>query len=460
MKILKILLSIILFIILLFFIILQPVDIDPYFNSEYYKTSIARLDSLSQSTVSHTGQLQAGFAKVNLTPKFTAASENSGAGRFTSLPLAGYGGREGAPTRSVHDSIFVKCIALQVNEQAIYLVATDLLIVPQEVQQACVRLLSERHGISREQLYFSATHSHSSIGGWGEGLVAEAFAGPFDARVRAWIDTCIVKAGNFAQKDLAPARWGFASFRAPSFNRNRLVGKKGRVNSRFDYLYFDRADGKKAVLGIYGAHATVLSDDNMQCSGDYPGYWQRAVEEKLPGSTALFFAGSVGSHRPAGQGSGFKRAENSGRALADSVVLRLGNIELQNQVTFNSLTLPLQLPPIQIRLFEDWRLRPFWGHKLMPIPPAVSLQTLQLDNFILATTPCDFSGELALRIHDTLQQKGKHTAISSFNGDYVGYIIPGKYYHFPKYEPRLMGWFGPYMGSYATEMLLRMMGSY
>ncbi|MCB9501869.1 MAG: hypothetical protein H6696_08025 [Deferribacteres bacterium] len=146
--------------------------------------------------------------------------------------------------------------------------------------------------------------------------------------------------------------------------------------------------------------------------------------------------------------------------MADSVLNHLTSFLKKRKVAFQRQTLPLHLPESQIRLLENWRLRPYWGRKLMPIPESVSLQTLQMDNFILATTPCDFSGELALQIHDALQQNGKHTTISSFNGDYVGYIIPGKYYYYPEYEPRIMGWFGPYMGAYTTEMLLRMMGGY
>lgn len=69
------------------------------------------------------------------------------------------------------------------------------------------------------------------------------------------------------------------------------------------------------------------------------------------------------------------------------------------------------------------------------------------------TTPSDFSGEFALQIKDALANKGYHANITSFNGSYVGYIIPGKYFYFDSYEPKTMGWFGPNMGEYTFEML-------
>ena len=53
------------------------------------------------------------------------------------------------------------------------------------------------------------------------------------------------------------------------------------------------------------------------------------------------------------------------------------------------------------------------------------------------STPCDFSGELALGIKDFLQVRtGRRAVITSFNGDYVGYVVSARYYHMDGYEPR------------------------
>lgn len=72
------------------------------------------------------------------------------------------------------------------------------------------------------------------------------------------------------------------------------------------------------------------------------------------------------------------------------------------------------------------------------------------------STPCDFSGELALGIKDCLRARGADAAITSFNGDYVGYVIPARYYHMSGYEPRLMSFFGPNVPDYFDEMIRAM----
>ena len=60
--------------------------------------------------------------------------------------------------------------------------------------------------------------------------------------------------------------------------------------------------------------------------------------------------------------------------------------------------------------------------------------------------PGDFSGELASRffyskIHSDHGQK-LIPAITSFNGDYTGYILPAKYYFQNAYESQIMNFFG------------------
>ena len=69
------------------------------------------------------------------------------------------------------------------------------------------------------------------------------------------------------------------------------------------------------------------------------------------------------------------------------------------------------------------------------------------------TTPADFSGDYALQIKNTLASKGFSSNVSSFNGSYVGYIVPGRYFYLDEYESRLMGWFGPNMGEYTVDMI-------
>ena len=75
---------------------------------------------------------------------------------------------------------------------------------------------------------------------------------------------------------------------------------------------------------------------------------------------------------------------------------------------------------------------------------------------IWITTPCDFSGEYALRLKNSLAVYGYKANVTSFNGAYVGYIVPPRYFYLDKYEPKAMGWFGPTMGDYTLDLIRQM----
>lgn len=132
-KILKFL-AIILGILVLFLLwALQSVDYTPYFESDYYHHTKARLDSLSEHRQSSFGKVSVGFGRASLTPDFTGGEADFSIGKFKEIPLSGYGGREGAPATGVHDSLFVKAVAMKVEGEFVVLIGADLLIMPPEV---------------------------------------------------------------------------------------------------------------------------------------------------------------------------------------------------------------------------------------------------------------------------------------------------------------------------------------
>lgn len=389
-----------------------------------------------------TGPLRAGFARVKLTPTVGASRDLPERGEFRALPLAGYGNRKGKPAEGVHDDVWVKAVAFAVGGQTGVVVCADALIVPREVTELAMARITPATGLRREQVYFAATHTHCSLGGWGEGPVGEAFAGPFQPAVRVWFAQQLAAATTQALQDLAPASLGHGSFAAPQFIRNRLVGDRGQVDPEFALLSVKRPDGKSAVLGSFGAHATVLGGGTMEFSAEYPGAWARAVEEAT-GGLALFAAGGVGSHSHKAPEGGFAGVEKLGRALAAESLARVTAIVVTNRVRFGVLGTTLELPEIQARVTDGVRLRPWLAAKLLPVGTRTVLQGFRFDDAVWLSTPCDFSGELALELKAEARARGQELQVTSFNGDYVGYVIPAKYYHLGGYEPQTMSFFGP-----------------
>jgi neutral ceramidase len=284
--------------------------------------------------------------------------------------------------------------------------------------------------------------------------VGKQFAGEPDPAVVDWLVQQFSLAVEHAWRDLRPGEIGTGTFQAPDLVGNRLVGDLGTKDPDFVYMIAKQDSGGSAVLGAFDAHATTLGDWNMQVSGDYPGYWQRKMEKEGV-DMAVFFAGSVGSHSPRSKGEKFEKPQYIGEALADSLLKHIPETGLQDSIVLESISLKMDLPEFHIRVSDEKRLIPFLGKRLFPDVGDAYLQGARIGHLIWITAPCDFSGEMAIRYKNAVAQNGYDAVITSFNGAYVGYIIPGKYYHLNKYESRLMSWFGPNMGPYFDEMITR-----
>ena len=158
---------------------------------------------------------------------------------------------------------------------------------------------------------------------------------------------------------------------------------------------------------------------------------------------ALFAAGGMGSHGPRAGAPGFEGAQRMGDALAARTVQALTNFVLTNRLTFGLVGAEVTLPALQARVSNGVRVRPWLARRLLPVEPVTFLQGIRLGNALWLSTPCDFSAELALSLKAAATEHQLAAVVTSFNGDYVGYVIPAKYYTLDGYEPRTMSFFGP-----------------
>jgi hypothetical protein len=438
--------------VLLLFIILSIslVRRTSYFNEDYYKETTSRIDSLRAEATIKAGLVEAGFAKVSITPEITDSENDFHEGKFVRFPLAGYGDRKGKPATGIHDSIFAKAVALRTNGETIVFVGADLLIMPPNIADSVVKTLS-RKGIKRHQIIFSATHTHSGPGGWAPGFIGKQFAGDENKDIQRWLALKISECIVLAIDDLKPARIGSGNFDAESYTRNRLLGESGTKNNDFCFIILEQAGHSKAIIGSFSAHATTIGAENMEISGDYPGYWQRNMES-TSADIAIFCAGSIGSQSPAGTGEQFDKAKYIGESLADSVNSHLGTVDLNDKPVISFISTNIELPDYHIRLTPKINLSTFWSKRLMHQPENVFIQAIRIDDMVWISIPGDFSGEYAFQIKNSLLAEGFKSNVTSFNGSYAGYIVPGRYFYMGGYEPGLMGWFGPDMGEYTMDL--------
>lgn len=424
----------------------------PYFQSNYYQQTISALESSKPGINQINDSLFAGFSRISITPDLTEKIHKNK--NQSSIPVAGFGQVKTKYATGIHDSVFVRAVALKAGKQTIIMVSADLLIMPPNIIDSVAKSLTQ-HGITRDQLFFSAIHTHSGIGGWGYGPLARIMAGKEDKNLEKWLVRNMEKAVLSALMDLHPASIGTGRFFAPQYTRNRLTGSEDQINNEFNYIAINQYGRKKCLIGTYSAHSTTIGSKNTLISADYPGCWVRKIEDST-GFMAMFCGGSMGSQSPVGEGSDFERARYIGESLADSTISHLKNTDMSDRISTSALSLQVHLPEYHMRMSRNLNYTTSFSSRLMAEPENVYLQALKINNLIWFTTPGDFSGESALLIKNILSGKGYDAVVSGYNGSYVGYIIPGKYFYLKNYESRAMGWFGPTMGDYVTDLLLQM----
>lgn len=181
-KILGVLAVIVLLLVVVAAICFKPLDTTPYQQTEFYKKELQAIDSVfaNRQSLITIQPLHVGWSRINLLPPFTT-------------PIAIDAHRVGKHFEGVHDSIYVRAFVFKQGEKKIAYISADLLIIPPTVSKMFDTLL-KANGYDESNIFFTATHTHSSIGSWYDSYVGEKFAGKYDERVPEHIANCISKA--------------------------------------------------------------------------------------------------------------------------------------------------------------------------------------------------------------------------------------------------------------------------
>ena len=444
MKFLRVPLYLLLGLVGLMFLILAlgllPVDNTPYQEMAYYQRTRQRLTKLAPPKPA-AAPLRAGWAKANITPDHPTAT-------------GGYGERRGKKWRVVSDSLYARVIMLDNGSTRVAVVALDLLITPPTVVEQLKNRLPEV-GLTWANMYMGAIHSHNSAGGWAPGLVGTLIAGEYEEGIVTHITDGILTAIRAAQTNMAPVQIGYGQTDATDLIKSRISfsGPTQPLDGAVRLLKLEKEDGTSALITSFSGHATLFEGSNGDyLSRDYPGSLVDRLEKKTA-TFALFLAGAVGSTAPVATGNtDFQEIRNYAGALALRIERTVPAIQLRTDSTLMLLTLPLDLREPHPRIIGNWRVRPYLFYLLYGDYPS-DMKALRIGNTALLGTPCDFSGELSAELQPVARRDGLNLMITSFDGGYIGYITPDRYYDRATYETRDMNWFGPYNGDYFKEMM-------
>lgn len=434
--------TILILIVVFLLVTIIPVDRTPYMQTDYYKVMSQRLDSLKSNPPSFpTGTFHVGYNVTNLTPS-------------SPLATAGYGNRRGKHFTAVHDSIYVRSIVIDNGKQRVAIVSADLLIIP----PAVTTLLKEELktiGFSLDNTYLNATHTHNSIGNWGEGAAGIIY-GSYSDEVVEFIAEKIITSVAAASSATKRSNIRYGAIAVPNAVRHRIDGVNGVVDDLLRVIEIAREDSSRLAVLSFNAHPTCLYSKDLELSRDYPGELVDDVE-KGGYDFAMFLSGAVGSH-------GCNPPEYGKPCIgwmANELSLKFNELKPSlvagNDSTLGMLRIPLALGEPQIKIARDWRLRP-WVFRSAFGEYQPYLTGLRLGPIVLLGTPCDFSGELREKIDAVADSNETNAIITSFNGHYIGYITNDKYYDSAHYETRLMNWYGPGNGAYISDVMAALTG--
>lgn len=423
------------FIILLAASMVGAIDRTPLAEQDFYNEMMARLDTVQLKKHPAQTRLTAGWAKVNITPK-------------TSMPMAGYMPR--ARFDVVHDSLYARMIVLDNGSFRCAMIDVDLLIFPPELRDR----INEQMTGDNTFLYLSATHTHNGPGGWDGSIGGRLITGKYN---EAWIEataTDIVKALKHVQLKES----SFQYFESETkIVENRVDTDSGKVDNKLRGIRLLRSDSSKALLFTFSAHATSIQKQVLELSADYPGTTIRELEKE--NDFAMFMSGMVGSHRFAWDSRiDYEFMEYISPIIVSEIDSAVVNKPVDS-INVRSARIPIEFGPAQLRIGKDWKLNN-WAFRTLFRKLKGDLVYMEIGDVIFLGTPCDFSGEIytVKSLEALAASRGKHLVITSFNGDYDGYITLDDYYDkSTKEEINALNWVGPYHGDYFTQMITKLL---
>lgn len=425
---------IVLFILSLIGVLLtKSIDRSDYKSQAYYLETISNLEIL-EPKVSEGDSWLVGWSKVNATPEQPAN-------------LVGYAPR--GRYEFVLDSSFVRVLVVGNGIQNIAILNYELLIVHPYLADR-IRTSIDNQGLPIDFTYFTATHTHSGIGGYIPGLMGKIAFGGFDESI---IEMLEQKTLEGLQSALASQDTAFINYQISQTDTlvyNRFI-REDPVDPFIRQLTFQKKSGGRAAFLTYSAHPTTLAVKFMGLSGDYPHYLMEKLEDKMY-DFALFAAGAVGSQGPSRTGNQPEHTEVFAEAVFKQSIKNVKQISplAKKKIAFTKL--PVALREAQYKLGKNIRLNP-WIFESAFGESKAHFDAVLLGNTLLLSSSGEVSGVFMKDWEALAKRRGLNLMVTTFNGGYIGYITPDEYYDYDYHEARGMNWYGPYNGAYFNELI-------
>lgn len=280
--------------------------------------------------------------------------------------MAGYASRTKPADGKIHD-LYAKALCIEdAAGKRLVLVTTDLIGIPRELGEQVATEVEKKHGIKRDELILSASHTHSGP------VIRENLIDMYPltkedaAKVEAYTKTLLadlVALIAACLKDMQPVSLKHGTGKATFAMNRREPTEKGIINGRnpagpvdhsVPVLVAEGKDGKPvAVVFGYACHNTTLS--LLQWCGDYAGFAQIGVQKAFPGAVAMFWTGCGADANPLPR-SKIELCEQYGKELADAVTATVKSavpITGKFAAKYEKITLKFEAVPTKAQLAAD-----------------------------------------------------------------------------------------------------------
>lgn len=194
-------------------------------------------------------------------------------------PMAGFAART-EPSTGVHDPLTVRALAVD-----------DTCLITVDVcglhEDTCTRIAHALPFVP-DRVAITATHTHAGP------CVMPGRLGGHDPAILEEIVLACHEAAEAAVASQQPATLQYGESRGVDVARNRRHPERA-VDPPVQVATFnDEAGQELAWIVLYPCHPVVLGPENRLISGDYPAFTRNVLEERSPGSVALFLPGTAG----------------------------------------------------------------------------------------------------------------------------------------------------------------------
>jgi len=405
------------------------------------------------------GPIQAGVARVNLTPPMEMKAA-----------LGGYGARESRPATGVHDSVWAKALLLTRGDRKFVLVTADVLGFPPQFKGAVVERLAPQ-GWTANQILLLPSHSHTSFDLMAlhpGNVFGNKQVGLFHKELFEHTANKLAEAIRDASKSVGPILEGSTTISVQDRNRNRRRGLSVH-DTALTVTRIDASNGTPlAVLVNWTAHPTFMNEDDMLFSGDWPGHMQRTIEALVGhGVTALYYNGAEGDQSPvppADAGNRWERAERYGREIGIVAWRAWEKIQPHDVKEFAYHTEDIALPKRQWHPdfmktggaeygLDESKMQGFVDQ----LNPTQTHSTcLRLGDLEILGVPGEMATQLGMDIKSKAKQftDASSITIGGLADEWVSYILAPEEYHKGGYEAS-MSFYGETLGPTLVEGVVR-----